>query len=368
MYPRGTGADVIVVIGNAGFTKDTSKVFTFSSYLDARQDHATVETAIGPEPADWTTNPLLKAVKDIFEEGAIRSVTDQFGIDKVYCINVGSAPSSSDYTAAMTTAATLFDARVELYVGLNDASILASLSTRLETLEQSGDYRNAIVTVATDATDAQMKAMTDTAQEDYVRGERVHIHTDRNMQAKYAAKMACSPYHQDPAYGPYRTVTPEQIVDRTNANRDELIEAGLVVDWVSKTDPTKAEPCMAVSTAYRLVSGTRSSASLAHARRNADHQFRETDKITLAHLKRNNTTIAKGLIEESARAYLKKEVTAGYLIAKSSTPTDDGFLFELQFDPSDPYKLIRNRKVRPVGAVYTIDDYSIIQVPIAGGT
>ena len=50
----------------------------------------------------------------------------------------------------------------------------------------------------------------------------VYIHADPLMQAKFATKCACTPYYQDPAYGAYRSVLPEDILSLSRADMDIL--------------------------------------------------------------------------------------------------------------------------------------------------
>lgn len=371
LFPRGSGADPIVVLGDCGFAKDTSKVYFFGSYLEAKQDHATNPDAIGPVPDDWSDNPVLKEVRDIFAEGAIRNM-GQIGVNQVYVVNMGSAPGALDYTAAFNTINSL-PVKVEDYVGLYDVARLASIGERMNTLENAGNYRNAVGTVNPTATKAEMLLITDEAQGElteplpFVQNSRVHIHTDPDMQGTYTAKIACTPYWQDPGFGTYRSKTVEDIKVWDTIDREDLMNAGLVVDAPNLVDPSLAEPFMAVSTAYKEVGGERPTDSLLHLRRNVDEQWRQTDIITLRMVKMNNTAVAKGLIENVANAYLQTQVDAGYIIPKKTVPTDNGYLFELSYDSLDPFKLNRVRKVRPVGSVHTIEDTSAIQVPIGGG-
>jgi hypothetical protein len=368
LFPSGSGADPIVVIGDCGFAKDTSKVYFFGNYGEAKKDHDSNPDSIGPEPVSWSSNPALKQVRDIFAEGAIRTPDQTIGINQVYVINVGSAPLEADYTAAMETAATL-PVTVENYANLSTVTVLDAIGTRMDELEDTADYRNAIGTVADGAISAKddMIAMTDESENDYAQNSRVHIHTNPDMQGTYAAKVACTPYYQDPGYGGYRSKITDDIVLWKKGDRDELKDAGLVVDAPNLINPILAEPYMAVSTGYKEVGGVRPVDSLLHIRRNADHQWRQTDLITLRMVKMNNTAVAKGLIEQVANAYLKQEVENGYLTAKSTVPIDPGFLFELTYDPIDPFKLNRLRKVRCVGSVQEISDTSVIQLPIGGG-
>lgn len=369
LFPSGSGASPIAVLGDCGFTADPTKAYFFGSYFAAKKDHTLYGNSIGPEPTDWEDNPALAAVRDIFLEGAVREAGQTIGINQVYVINMGSTPTANNWATAMETLTNLpINNGIELYVGVDDVEVHEQIGLYLDELEEAGDYRNAIVTVTPGSTKEEMIEYTEVAEEsDYIHNSRVHIHTDPTMQATYAAKVACTPFYQDPGYGPYRSKNVDNIVVWSTADRDDLKEAGLVVDAPNLINPALAEPYMAVSTAYVKEEGVVPTDSLLHIRRNVDEHWRQTDMITLRMIKMNNTAVAKGLIENVAISYLREQVTKGYLIKKVNVPTDPGYMFELGYDETDPFKLHRIRKVRPVGSVHTIEDISIIQVPIGGG-
>ncbi len=366
IFPGGRGGHAIVVLGDFGFTKDTSKVYFFGDYYTAKKDHATHPDSLGPEPADWSDNPGLKCVRDIFDEGAIRTLGQTIGVNKVYAVNMGDVPVAEDWVAAFETISAL-PVKIESYPGLSNVVVHDSIGDHLDALENDADYRNAVVTVPAGATKEQLLNYTDESEVSFVQNSRVHIYTNPDMIGVYTAKIACTPYWQDPGYGTYRSRTAADIQIWKSSDRDELTEAGLVVDAPNLIDTSLAEPYRAVASSHKMVGGIRPTDSRLHIRRNVDYQWEQTDIISLKMVKMNNTAVSKGLIENVANAFLQEQVEAGYLIKKTTVPTDNGFLFELKYDDMDPYKLRRTRKVRPVGSVDTIEDVSVIQVPIGGG-
>ena len=357
MCMGGSGASVICVIGNGNRTKELTTVYTFNSYDVAKLDHATYPGSIGPETPG---SPLLSAVHDIFVEGAVTDATQVRGIDKVYCINVGASPTGADYTAACLLAQTLGDVEIELYVGLVDPTIMATLATAQVSLAGTGGYRHAIATAAPGATAATIAAYNSVA----LQKSRFLIHADPDMQATFAAKMACTDPSVDPAFGPYRTKLATDINIYTAPDMATLTNAGIICDQPAISDSDLAEPYMAVSTAWAQT--TPPNDALIHCRRNADSFWRTTDVIAKALLKSNDLDVARGMAQQVGIGVLAQGVKDGKIIPKTSAPVDAGYMYTVTADPVNLFQLIINRKIRPVGSVYYIVENSIIQSPLAG--
>lgn len=361
-FSKGTGGDTILVIGKTPNTKNLTKVLEFSEYAQAVK--AVVDGGIGPEASN---NPLLVAIKDIFSEASIRNVNDLLGIDKIYVVDIGSTPGPEDWLAAQTSTLGYPDIDIELYVGCSDLAVANSIKTNLNTMATKGKYRKAIFTNTANATVADIAAMTDSEQTSHIRSSRIIIKENPAMQAKFAAKMACTPYYQDPSYGPYRTATRDDIKIYTDAEYETLVGAGIIPDWPYRSpydsDKTQVEPIRAVSTSFRKEAGVRPVDANVHIRRNVDYQWRQSDLIVAAHLKDNDAETTLTLIEESVKSFFAGEVRKGYLVPKTTAPVDQGFSAAIKSNPDDPYSLIFDRSVRPINAIYGVKEPSVIKAP-----
>lgn len=349
-YPRGKGGDVIVVFGRTDVTKELNKVYTFYSYNDAVASQGA--GGIGPESA---TNYGLKAVKDIFEESQKRNVEEQLGIEKVYFVNVGATPTAQDYADARTLSEMKKDAVIELYEGVSDLAIMNSVATAIGTLRQSGQYRISIFTHAVDATVAQVEALTDPAEETHVRSSYVVIKYDRDTQARFAAKVASTPYYVDPSRGPYRSITLNDITELSLGDADTLIAGGIVPDWehmLPMGASGLAEPIRAVSTAYRTVAGSRPTDANLHTRRNVDKHWRRIDQIINAELKMNDSEANLEIIREAVNSYLEMEKKAGNI---------HDYKINVEVAANEPYTLRVERSIKPVKAIYFIHEESYIE-------
>jgi len=376
MYPRGSGAKAIVVIGDAGVVADDPNVvYEFVDYAGALSE-------LGPEAS---ANPLLAAIKDVFIEGSIFNVSlDKLGIEKVYAINIRTSATPAVltqkmWTDAMTLSETKADMQmVELYAGCYTVAVMKLVRDHILALRLTGLKRASIFTIdptkdlVDDKTD--IFKMTDSSETTFINDGTVSIHTNPKMQAAYAAKCACTEHFMDPAYKSYRSKTMEDIIEIGRQLADDYTGAGFVVDGPSINPDFvgKPEPMMAVTTSYRIgPGGTRPTDAFLHHRFNVDYQSVETNKIALGMIKKNNTITSRAMVEQSCIGFLQNEVSLGNLQAKTSTedgkPADDGFFLEIKTDPLDPFKLIKNMKVRPVGSVHMIVDNEIIQAPAAGG-
>jgi hypothetical protein len=349
VYPNRTGGKPVLVIGDAGFTKDTGKIYTFNNYNQARQDHSTSE-GIGPEPADLTDNPLLLAVKDVFSEGGIRSFNDEGGVDTVYAINVGAAATVTDYEAAIATSETIEGEMIECYVGLTDTDIIEAILTHLNAMELTGNDRTAVFTAPAQSTKEVLLLITSSGEGGAaIRNSKAAFHTNPNMQATLAAKIARTPYYLDPSLGKYRSRNNSDLQFWNKEDLDDIIGAGLIADWIG---PDGIEPCMAVSTGYAEVNGERRVDGLLHHKLNVNHQTAELIKIVKRFVKKNNTLTARENAEQGCISHLENE--------KLNERLED-YVFSLEAPDAYTLKIIAD--FRPIGATYYINVTRTVKAP-----
>jgi hypothetical protein len=342
----------ILVIGNAGYTteKEAEKIYTLYNY-----EHANTELN-PPKDVKLTGKNILKAViRNIFNEGKPLDSTDTMGLNKVYAINIGPKPTIETLITALETSETIYDADIEVYPELNDIPAMNLINGHLKKLEGFGDYRIAMFAVSKNASIDEMTGMTDPSSEGaYISSGRVVLHANPDLLGAFAAKVAYTPYHQDPAYKPYRTITTTDIKRYRREELETILDAGLIVDW-EVVDPTLkikvVEPVYARATNY-TEEETPGDAYL-HQRLNADYQAHVTDEIARAYIKRNNTETARQAIEQSCKSHLEEEVKQERL---------DGYSYELYPNRVDPYGLIVQMKVLPVKSIHVIEINRTIQV------
>lgn len=351
-YPQGSGAKVILVYGHTTTTAQLTTIYEFNNYSDAVTSLTTS-----------TGGPLLEAIGKVFEEGQIRSVTDTLGINKVYAINMGTSATYQDYADAQETSKLKKDVDIELYVGQHDVTLMGTTATYLSGLATQGQKRTAVFCTNPAAPVATKALMTDDGEGTYIQDSRIYIKD--GLQEKYAAKMACTPYYMDPAKGAYRSVTMDDIDDYQYEDLETLTAAGIICDWEHQSPITqtgRVEPVKAVATSHAKTEQPVD--SLAHCRLNADYQFHQRDIIIQGMLKDNDTETGLQTMEQAVKSYFAGEAKKGYLIAKEDEPSDPGYMVQIEPSTTDVYGVVVRTKIRPVNAIYSIEEVSVIQAPV----
>lgn len=343
----------ILVIGSAGFKEDISKVYTLYNWEDAFKKLKPTSKEGGKTTEG--SNILRSIIHDIFLEGDVTGPSDTFGLNKVYAINIGPEPTIETLIKALELSETLYDVEIEAYPELNNIAALNLIKGHLKYLESYGDYRIAIATTPKKATVTDMVKMTNSEEDCYISSGRIVLHVDPDMVGVFAAKVACTPYYEDPAYRPYKSITSGNITKYRREELAELVNAGLVVDWeivrsVFGKKVVVVEPVYTHATNYTSLD-TPADAHL-HQRLNADHQSKETDEKARVSIKQNNTKTAKHSIELQCQAYLEEEMKKERL---------EGFTYQVYANRKDPYGLIVKMTVKPVKSIHSIEINRIIQ-------
>lgn len=339
----------ILVIGNAGFKEDTPKIYTLYNLEDATKK-------IRPSTkTESTGNPniLRSVIHDIFREGAVTTPNDTYGLNNVYAINIGPEPTIETLIEALKQSETLYSVEIEAYPELSDIAGLNLINGHLKKLEGFGDYRIAIATTPQGAELGEMIKMTSSQENSYISSGRVVLKVNPGMVGVFAAKVACTPYHQDPACEPYKTIHTLNIGNYTRGELEKLVDAGLVVDreiFSPNLELKVVEPVYALATNY-TADDTPGDAFL-HRRLNADHQAQITDNIARRYIKQNNTETSRQVIEHLCRSYLEDEVTKNRLA---------GFSYDVYPNLSDPFSLMVKMAVAPVNSIHTIEISRTIQ-------
>lgn len=351
VYAQPRGGRVILVIGKTPETKDLTNLITIYTPADALKGYS--EGGLGPVDDD---NELLDAVLKIFEENKKRDASDQIGVEKIYAVNIGLTPSASDWEDAAILSEQAKDIEEELYVLCSDLAVMNTIKTRLETLATVGQYRIAGFTHEDGATVEQIAAMTDPGEVSYVSSTRIWIKDNPTMQSYYAGKSAHTEPHMDPSFTGYRAVEYDTIREyqRSDEDLDTLVSSGIIPDMERIGFPGEAEPCRAVSTAFREVDGEIPVDANLHIRRNVDYIWRELDKIVSQQLKNNDTAITLEVMKEAGRAFLNQQLKDGKI---------QEYEFDVIPDTEDPYMVVVQRGVRPQNAIYFIREDSTIKAP-----
>jgi hypothetical protein len=359
----------ILVIGNTGYTANTDKLYTFKSKADATQqlkpktDSKVSEGASDNSDGSSTTsrntatkneeayNTFIQFIEDIFGEADVNHAIHGIGLNKVYAVNIGANATNKKILEAWATAEKETDVDIEVYPGLTDIELINVVKGHLDEIQQHGDYRIAIATVKADTVD-KMIASVKKDNKSAIDSSRIVLHVDPNMVGFLAAKIACTPYYQDPARTPYYTVTSKEIKQFTREDLVKLLDAGLVADQIiNKGGVRMVELPYIRSTRY---TDDKSAAdSYLHQRLNADQHASVTDRIARRYIKSNNTDAARHSIECECCAYLNREMENERLM---------NYSYNVHPKPDDPYTLIIDMMIRPPKSIHFIEIKRVVEI------
>ena len=350
----GSGAKIPVIIGKTGNTGsndykvDGTQVLTFKNYSEANRSIAN-----GGIGTDTATNPTLAFLEEFFEESAITS-SDQLGVDHIYVIDVGNGTVKNSWITALTTAKTLLDVGVEVYVSADAiedytlSAFLAGANASIKTETANLNLRVAMAT-KTGATDQELATLASTTG---VPSSRLYL-CEPLLFGKTVARFCTTPYYIEPGYPTYRTVEAGIFKPRTNAEILTLQNAGVVINTDERVDD-EIYPRINLSVSTAFSQNPRPADSLGHARFNADHLLREIFKAIFPQVKDNEsgTNIAKR--QTAINSVIDDEVEAERIIAYNSNNGQGTKLTLLESD-SQPYDMELVGQIQPINCTIAIN-------------
>lgn len=353
---QGNGGKIPVWIGKTGNTAatgykvDGTQINTFSSWNEINRSIAN-----GGIGTDTTTNPLLAALKEFFEEAEIQT-TEDIGIPYIYVIDVGAGTSKDVWLTALTTAKTAIDAIIEFYVGAENISdtgytlpdfinaAYASISTETARLSLRTGF-----TTKANATDSELIALNPSSGG--ILKSRIGIIEPLKF-GKHAARLCCTPYYIEPGFLEYRTVEPGEFKSRTDAEILALQNAGIIfgADEVV-SDLVVCRINLAVSTAF--ANNPRPADSLFHARFNADNLLRNVFKAVFTQVKANEAASYIVKAQTKVDAVIDEEVRLERMIPYN-TETGDGTRLTLVESDSNPYDMELKGQIQGINCTTAI--------------
>lgn len=353
---QGNGGKIPVWIGKTGNTATTgykvdgTQINKFSSWNEINRSIAN-----GGIGTDTTTNPLLAALEEFFEEAEIQT-TEDIGIPYIYVIDVGAGTSRDVWLTALTTAKTANDAITEFYVGAENISdtgytlpdfinaAYASISTETARLSLRTGF-----TTKANATDSELIALNPSSGG--ILKSRIGIIEPLKF-GKHAARLCCTPYYIEPGFLEYRTVEPGEFKSRTDAEILALQNAGIIfgADEVV-SDLVVCRINLAVSTAF--AKNPRPADSLFHARFNADNLLRNVFKAVFTQVKANEAASYIVKAQTKVDAVIDEEVRLERMIPYNNE-TGDGTRLTLVESDSNPYDMELKGQIQGINCTTAI--------------
>ena len=353
---QGNGGKIPVWIGKTGNTAatgykvDGTQINKFSSWNEINRSIAN-----GGIGTDTSTNPLLAALEEFFEEAEIQT-TEDVGIPYIYVIDVGAGTSKDVWLTALTTAKTAIDAIIEFYVGAENISdtgytlpdfinaAYASISTETARLSLRTGF-----TTKANATDNELIALNPSSGG--ILKSRIGI-IEPLYFGKHAARLCCTPYYIEPGFLEYRTVEPGEFKSRTDAEILALQNAGIIfgADEVV-SDLVVCRINLAVSTAF--AKNPRPADSLFHARFNADNLLRNVFKAVFTQVKANEAASYIVKAQTKVDAVIDEEVRLERMIPYNNE-TGDGTRLTLVESDSNPYDMELKGQIQGINCTTAI--------------
>lgn len=350
----GNGAKIPVIIGKTGnsaatgYAVDGTQINKFANWEEVNRTIAN-----GGIGTDTSTNPVLAFLKEFFEEAEPLSSED-LGVPYVYVIDVGAGTVKTAWTAALTTAKTVNEATVEVYVNADNitdytlAAFTAGAAASIRTETANLNLRTGFVTKPS-GTDSDLIALNPSSGG--ILDSRIFLCEPLKF-GKCVARFCTTPYYVEPGFLQYRTVKPGTFKARTKAEELALQNAGVVFSHDEKVDTdTYVRINLSTSTAFAKTS--QPADALGHARFNADHLLREIFKAVYPQVKDNETASKIVKSQTKVDAIIDAEVEAERII-KYNSENGQGTKLTLVESDSNPYDMELVGQIQPVNCTGAI--------------
>ena len=360
---NGDGAYIPVIIGQTGNTvsADNLKVQTFERYEDACATQQ--NNGIGTNPS---TNKSLAFLKPFLDECKPQTLED-IGLPKFYFIDMGNLPftNGAAWADAFELAKTKIDAKVEIIVGFKKANateditseeiativgILTSADSSLKNAATRGNQRQLYFTVE-DASDEDMIELTKTTNATKIQSSRI-LPIEPKRFPEIAARYCVTPYYVEPGFIKFRTVTPDDVDERTQAMEKTLQNAG--INFIRREMVSEGEIariCAGVSSAKTIINNPYHD-ELPHIRRNVDHLLERIHRKASDILKDNETSFAVDMLQTDVDDIIGDEIRLRRI--------KEGTELTVSEAGTKPFYINIKGKVKAINAIYYVDiDYNI---------
>lgn len=357
----GDGAKTPVFIGYTGNSGDhvgELQVFEKWSAINTAVENG----GLGVYSED-TTNTLLKVLHDFYEEAEI-TTSDDLGVSKVYVIDLGEAKTKDAWLNAFTTAKSVDDIQVEVYVGFEKATndtlkvkdLVEAAYASIQTETHALQLRTGFVYVSTSAdettqaVDTELIKLTNTT----TGNQRSRIgFIEPLLFGKTVARICVTPYYTEPGFIKYRTIEPTDLINRTPAQEQALQDAGIIFNRVEKTSTEKY--CkINLGTSSAFASNPKPADALFHARFNADHLLRKVFDVCYPQIKANEQASNFVKLQTQIDKVVDDEVQLERMI-KWNEDTGKGTKLVVSESDSNPYDLYVAGTIQPVNCTIAIE-------------
>ena len=360
----GSGAVIPLVIGQTGNTVEPDNI-TIKKYKSLTQIGATVANGgIGNADSNMSYQffkKFLKETKKIY--------SDDVGLPYVYFIDMGSIAFTNGeaWAKAFNLAMTQRDIGKIAIVGFKKANATTAISASeianivgilsagnqiIVEDSKKGSPKRLMFTVA-DATDEDMMKITDDASASFIQKSRV-LPCAPDFYPEMVARFCLTPYDEEPGYYDFRSVSPDDVVVRTEDMEEDLQNAG--INFIRKEMEGSIEHariCLGVSSA--MAANIRPNDVLPHFRRNVDHLINRIVVAAYPYLKRNESKSSIEMFQTDIDTIVEEEIENGAM--------QEGTEITAVESDINPFQIFIKGNAKPVNATLYIGVEMYISEP-----
>ncbi|MCR5026999.1 MAG: hypothetical protein K6A34_06130 [Methanobrevibacter sp.] len=360
----GSGAVIPLIIGQTGNTVDVANI-AIKKYKGLAEIGATVANG-GIGNAD--TNMSYQFFKKFLKETK-KIYSDDAGLPYVYFIDMGSIAFSNGeaWAKAFNLAMTQKDIGKVALVGFKKADktaaitaaeistivgIISSGNTIIVENSKKGSPKRLMFTVE-DATDADMMKLTDDSSAAYIQKSRV-LPCVPDGYPEIVARFCLTPYDEEPGYFDFRSVSPDDVVVRTEDMEEDLQNAG--INFIRKEmegSIEHAKICLGVSSA--MAASVRPNDVLPHFRRNVDHLINRIYVAAYPYLKKKELQSSIKLFQTDINNIVEEEIEKGAM--------QEGTEVTLAESSVNPFQMLIKGNAKPVNSTLYIGFEMYISEP-----
>lgn len=360
----GSGAVIPLVIGQTGNTVEPDDI-TIKKYKSLTQIGATVANGgIGNADSNMSYQffkKFLKETKKIY--------SDDVGLPYVYFIDMGSIAFTNGeaWAKAFNLAMTQRDIGKIAIVGFKKANATTAISASeianivgilsagnqiIVEDSKKGSPKRLMFTV-TDATDEDMMKITDDASASFIQKSRV-LPCAPDFYPEMVARFCLTPYDEEPGFYDFRSVSPDDVVVRTEDMEEDLQNAG--INFIRKEMEGSIEHariCLGVSSA--MAANIRPNDVLPHFRRNVDHLINRIVVAAYPYLKRNESKSSIEMFQTDIDTIVEEEIEKGAM--------QEGTEITAVESDINPFQIFIKGNAKPVNATLYIGVEMYISEP-----
>ena len=366
----GSGAVIPLIIGQTGNTVDVNNL-TIKKYKSLTQIAATTANGgIGNADSNMSYQffkRFLKETKKIY--------SDDVGLPFVYFIDMGNTAFTNGeaWAKAFNLAMTQRDVGKIAIVGFKKASssgnitasevsqivgILSSANTLIVEDSKKGSPKRLMFTVE-GATDTDMMEITDNTNTSennspaYINKSRV-LPCTPDFYPEMVARFCLTPYDEEPGFYDFRSVSPDDVVARTEDMEEDLQNAGInFIRTEMEGSIAHARICLGVSSA--MAADIRPNDVLPHFRRNVDHLINRIVVAAFPYLKAKESKTSIEMFQTDINTIVEEEIEKGSLQEGTEITAIESNI--------NPYQLLVTGNVKPVNATLYIGVEMYISEP-----